>query len=495
MENATNTLKPEESRMNKFNLPLFIGWILCTNIFFYNEYFGLNALIICLVSIPILTRKQPKNYSQGKWWLASCIWIFSAIGVFVTGGHIHGLAYALSFLFFIAITYNVKLSIPIGMLLSINAFIMGMVNLVTNSINHLQNLKSKNNKWLMSSIIFTIPVIIIVIFLKLYQTADKSFYEWTKFINLDWISWGFIFSFFILTLLLYGFFYFENNNEISEIESDYGNEVTLTYSDRLQKFFGLDNEYKIALSLVISLNLLLLLYNALDAKFLLFDMHSPTRDNTLSELVHQGIYALIASIILVIVIISVLFRGQLNFKNSKYLTMLVLIWLVQNGILIASALYKNYAYVDMWGLTYKRIGVFLYLALALIGIFFTIVKLIKVKSFWYLFRSTSLAFAFCLSLMLTFNWNRLIASYNTTYIPVDRIDFEYLYFLGPDTYSTILKHHSEYNKVPQSIIHDIRTNIPAIQDDLTTKKSNSTWKSLVLREYLLTKELKQFKFN
>src|SRR5690606_28871759 len=105
---------------------------------------------------------------------------------------------------------------------------------------------------------------------------------------------------------------------------------------------------------------------------------------------HAGIYALIFSIVLVIFIVTYLFRGQLNFQYNRVLKPLVIFWLVLNLLMVITTSIKNWEYVEFWGLTYKRMGVFVYLLLATIGLAITIYKVINKRSFWFVLRKTSI---------------------------------------------------------------------------------------------------------
>ena len=74
---------------------------------------------------------------------------------------------------------------------------------------------------------------------------------------------------------------------------------------------------------------------------------------------------------------------------------------------------KNYNYIHDWGLTHKRIGVYVYLTLCIIGIAFTIYKILNQKSFAYLIRQISVfTFTSFLIVFSLLSWNSIIANYN-----------------------------------------------------------------------------------
>ena len=151
-----------------------------------------------------------------------------------------------------------------------------------------------------------IPLFIGIIFLKLYQSADSTFYELTKFINLDWISWGFILFYALISLLFYGFYFYTKQDEITEVEAKLPDEIKASYTDKIQQFFGEINELKIAYSILITLNIMLLLYNIIDIRYIFIEIDNPSRELSFSQIVHDGINSLITSLILVIIIVSFL---------------------------------------------------------------------------------------------------------------------------------------------------------------------------------------------
>ena len=100
------------------------------------------------------------------------------------------------------------------------------------------------------------------------------------------------------------------------------------------------------------------------------------------------------------------------------------IWIVLNAVLVISAVAKNAEYILNWGLTYKRLGVYAFLTLALIGLTLTFYKIHFRKTnaflfnqlFWY-FYGTMLACSFI-------NWGGIITDHN-----MDRKDFKVQYDL------------------------------------------------------------------
>ena len=97
-------------------------------------------------------------------------------------------------------------------------------------------------------------------------------------------------------------------------------------------------------------------------------------------------------------------------------------WIVLNSLLVLSALIKNTEYIYHWGLTYKRLGVYAFLILSVIGLIFTYLKIEHRKTNFYLFNQMIWYFYGTLLLCSFVNWGYLGTFYN---IKIQKInDFE-----------------------------------------------------------------------
>jgi hypothetical protein len=113
--------------------------------------------------------------------------------------------------------------------------------------------------------------------------------------------------------------------------------------------------------LLAMLNILLATVNGLDIYYLGI-LHTTPAGITFSQYLHNGTDSLIASIILAVSVILFYFRGYLNFyEGNKWLKALTYLWIAQNIMLVISTAYRNTVYIGDYGLTHKRIGVYVYL--------------------------------------------------------------------------------------------------------------------------------------
>jgi hypothetical protein len=107
------------------------------------------------------------------------------------------------------------------------------------------------------------------------------------------------------------------------------------------------------------------------------------------------------------------FKGGFNFdEKASKLKNLSKLWIVLNGILIVSTFIKNAEYVSFFGLTYKRLGVYAFLILAIIGLVITFLKITRQKTNAYLINQMVWYFYGTILLCSFVNWGNLITTYN-----------------------------------------------------------------------------------
>lgn len=80
--------------------------------------------------------------------------------------------------------------------------------------------------------------------------------------------------------------------------------------------------------------------------------------------------------------------------------------------MVISAMVRNSWYVAEYQLSYLRIGVYVFLSLSLVGLFFTFLKICQTKSAWYLVRQNFETWFLILGLCSLINWDKLISDYN-----------------------------------------------------------------------------------
>ena len=215
---------------------------------------------------------------------------------------------------------------------------------------------------------------------------------------------------------------------------------------------GLRREYRIALLAFGLVNLLALLNNALDISWIWFGFEAEP-GFSLKQFVHEGTYLLILSILIAMGIMFYFFRGNLNFiSENKWLRYAAYFWIVQNAIMVVSVGIRNYHYISHFGLAYKRIGVYFFLALVLFGLITLFLKIRNKKTFYHVVRVNAWAVYAVLLLLATVNWDGFITRYNISHVPVERMDTEFLLHMSDKTLPLLHEHKDELFTDPDKVI-------------------------------------------
>jgi Domain of unknown function (DUF4173) len=409
--------------MNKYALPLvFISAIVFT-LLFYNNTLGLNLLIyeVIVFALLFLTKQYRPGNING--YTISVLYFISAFGTVIS----HSLfAYVINFILFVVFIGFTAYPYARSFITSLNIAIVNILNAQTAFVRHLAQERLKGGSFLgfiWQLRITAIPLIIITVFILLYKLSNPVFnnlinttvnyideYLYNLLHNID----AAIIGVFCAGLAVNIFVWFNISNS-RLINIDKNAPVVLLRQRSRQIFSGvpiaLKNEYKAAVFLLATLNIVILILNIIDIKWIWF--RSIWEKHYLMQFVHEGTYLLILSILISVAIVLYYFRRNLNFySNSKLLKILSYVWLAQNGIMVMSVAIRNYRYIEYFALAYKRIGVFVFLLLVLYGLYTVLLKVKYRKTAFYLFTTNAKALLVVLVLASVLNWDVLIAKYN-----------------------------------------------------------------------------------
>jgi hypothetical protein len=146
---------------------------------------------------------------------------------------------------------------------------------------------------------------------------------------------------------------------------------------------------------------------------------------------------------------------------------------------------KNIEYVQEYFLTYKRIGVFIYLICCLVGLFFTFLKIQSIKSNWFLVRRVGWSL-YALSIVTPLiNWDALIINYNfaeARHNP-EKLDLDYLVSLPKVNYPLIIDKLDNYEgEVTAETYYQLEK-----VKEFKYEYYQSDWRSFNVRKYLAMK--------
>ena len=272
----------------------------------------------------------------------------------------------------------------------------------------------------------SVPWLVVGAFFFIYTQASPAFASLFSQFSLDFVSFGWVVFTLLGAYLLLVFFYPVAIRRLVQRDLSSADELQRKRQKRYNTNpIGLRLEYRAAWLLFVLLNGLLWVFNAVDMFYLLTGRLP--EGVTHSNFVHQGVNMLIVSVVLAIAVVMYFFRGNLNFlRNNQRLRVVAYVWIVQNAVLIGTTASKNFSYIGEFGLTYKRIGVYVYLILTLIGLITTFIKVRDIKSNWFLLRKNAWLFYTVLIIFSTVDWGRAITRYNVQFLNVKAIDVDYL---------------------------------------------------------------------
>ena len=190
----------------------------------------------------------------------------------------------------------------------------------------------------------------------------------------------------------------------------------------------------VTLSLIV-FNLLFALQNALDIAYLWSG--APLPDGaTLASYAHRGAYPLIVTALLAGAFVLITLRPGSETANRPLVRRLVMIWVAQNMLLVASSLLRTLDYVEVFSLTRFRLAAMIWMVLVGLGLMLICWRLIRNRSGHWLIDANLKAVLAVLSVVGTTGLGPAVAAWNVRHAAeVDgtggALDLCYLRQLGP----------------------------------------------------------------
>jgi len=399
-------------------------------ILFYKEYIALN-LGIFGIFLSILAFKQTKSELRTKTFLTLFVTsIFSSFAFAWFGDAISFTAVFISlFLLRFTGTYpKLKPFLYIEILLTNLVSFVGRVFYTEQWYEKPKEGKSFGKK-LITFIL--IPGLFVTIFFFVYTQGSDHFANLFRDSELEFQPLTFI----VLAIIGFyiGFIFWNFGVERFILKQNRYLNDDFSGLIKIQKptfsFLDIDSERTSGLISFSALNILLLVFIATYNYEQFYEVTKSA--NGLSAETHERVNSVIMSIVMAILVILFYFKRGFNFdEKSKSLKISAKIWIVLNAVLVISASLKNSEYIINFGLTYKRLGVYAFLTMALIGLIFTFIKIQKKKTNAFLFNKMFWA---CYGLILVcsyVNWGGIITSNN-----IKRKDFAQNYHIVSINYN------------------------------------------------------------
>jgi len=175
------------------------------------------------------------------------------------------------------------------------------------------------------------------------------------------------------------------------------------------------------------INALFLATNIADAIYLWGRAALPA-NLTYSEQAHQGAYRLILAVLLAALTLELFFRRGTRQARHRGARALANLFVVQNLVVLAGAVYRLALYADAYGLTRFRVAAAFWLALVAIGLALVAWRIARHRSLRFLLRANAASTVLVLSLWAVVNVNGVVADFNVDrHLRDPRLDLDLVY--------------------------------------------------------------------
>lgn len=387
----------------------------CSLIFlllFYNESIGVNLAIFGLLLTSFICYFFQDRFADRSHLILVVTSVLSCLAFAWYGDFVSFAALSLSIIFLQFRTQESKLKIiQVFPLIFLNVF--APLYRIFMFDQWLPKRKLQNNFTKKLVAYFIIPTIFLIVFFAAYSFGSTHFSslltDYTLDIDIIEVILIGILGFYI-SFSFWNYWVPEvcyDKNEV--LDNDFSNIIEVK-NQKTFSFLDLDFERKSGEITLVLLNVMLLVFIITYNYEQFFEVVDKAN---LSADTHERVNSVIFSIIMAVGVILFYFKGGFNFdKKATGLKKLAKIWIVLNGFLIISAVIKNSEYISTFGLTYKRLGVYAFLILAIIGLVFVFFKITKQKTNAYLLNQMVWYFYGTVLLCSFVNWGNLITNYN-----------------------------------------------------------------------------------
>lgn len=427
---------------------------------FWSEAPGINFFLFTILLMAVLLYRFPKSRSRREVRFTGLLTLLSAIMVVVHGSSWSLVAAIVSLALFAVLVAEEKVkTFYIAVVQSIaNLFVWPFALAAERKQQNSGKVKFRRFGFYLRVIL--LPLLITGVFLILYSSGNPhfgklfdGFFKWLdqvmdamSILHMLFFGWGL----FTIGWLL---FHFKSRIEKYDQQSDEMVRVRKIKSV-FSGMIALRNELKTGMVLLVLLNLLLLTVNYFDLRRVWIDFVVP-ENFSLKKFVHEGTWILMFSILLSMLVLLWIFRGNMHFfKENKTLKLLSYCWIGQNIFLVFSLFKRNYEYIAWHGLAYGRIVVVFFLIACLLGLILFWIKIKKDKSVFYMLRIHS----FAVYLMIVFagliNWGKLIVNFNLNHPNAAQIDVSFYLQTGNGALPLLYENESVIRKQIEAHAHN-----------------------------------------
>lgn len=438
----------------KKHLLIFLSTLVFVALF-YNQDLGLNLSIFAVFLMSFNFVQKPDLLKNKRALFLAVLVLFTSISNAWLCSFVTFLAVIFSSVVFRYFCKDPKLKLLILVIISMSNWFAFVVQFFQFN-SWIKTKQSGKEQFFVKVFSYVIlPFLILGIFFALYVSTSDTLSEWYNRYELD-------INFFIILVAIFGFYisFVFWNAKIYEVFDTLNRSLKINFSieskekkDSTFDFLPIEFELRSGIITLVCLNFMLLFFIII---FNIEHIQNPIYELTeYSSRIHEQIYSIIGSIVLAMLVILFYFKGGLNFiQNNKFLVLGAKVWVVLNALLVVSAVYQNSVYVSNLGLTYKRLGVYMFLILCVYGLYFTFKKVQNQKTNFYLVDKMSWGFFYTLILCSLFNWGSLITNYN---LSLRKYDINYLEYGLTGNEKQLIKYYKKQNlPIPDYLLNNVK---------------------------------------
>jgi hypothetical protein len=472
-------------------------WILLAaavifSILFYQQRPGLNFFIFTSMITALILLFNPEKKKDKNWWYYAILCNLCGSMIMVVNSVLSIFATVISLLVLSGKSFNKSNSVFLGAFFSFFSLVSAVIYWVLDRANKVDNTAKEktSRKWQMAAGVI-LALLFALFFFFLYRSANPLFADFTAKINLDWISFGWLFFTFFGFIVMRGLILGRSIKLIADTEVNISQPISAGEGEDKEE---MQFSTVIAITLFAALNLMLLFLNGLDVVNLFFK-HQLPNGITLSDFVHQSVWATVFSILVAVTLIMWFFKGELNFnKHGRPVKYLVFFWILQSTFMVIDTMVRNYWYTNEYTLTYLRIGVYVFLSLSLIGLGFTIFKIAQRKSAWALMRDNFETWFLILALSTCINWDNLITDYNISHAGNKKVlDKTYLLEMSDSNLPQMMELFRDQNSSTGKFSEYEYSRFRNMMTRSLVKARNTNWQSFNLRDQANAEVFKKLK--
>jgi len=346
----------------------------------------------------------------------------------------------------------------------------------------LSSKKSKMNLGMASLATWVAPILLSLLFLSLFASANPLIDAWARQIDprhlFETISRWRVMFWLLVVCLVWPFIHLRRGRRpvraAQAPEPAGGGECTLLFGKSA------------VLRSLASFNALFALQTILDLAYLWGGLTLPD-GMSYAAYAHRGAYPLIATALIAAAFVLIAMRPGGPAGASRWIKPLVLIFVAQNILLVISSIFRTSLYIAAYSLSELRLAALIWMALVATGLVLTVIKIAQGKTNKWLLDANALALAVTLYACCFVNFPYVIARYNIAHCAEasgagPTLDIFYLASLGPQA----LPAYDDYRNL--AIDHPSWTQIiERARAAETARLKNANWRSWSLRSWRLAR--------